>query len=254
MVEMESIFRQGRRGRHLWPLSAPLAGLLLAVALVPLVVVLSAVVFHGAGPAPVLLSGAVYALGIGASLLALRRAYRHRRLGVCNGVTMLRAALVSVIAGAVIVPEVLGRDSVAWMLVAIASVALALDGVDGWAARRAALSSRFGAWFDMEVDVAFACVLAVLVWLSGTVGAWVVAIGLLHPVFVLSGRLWPALRAPLPDARWRKALCVVQMVALIALLVPALPEGLAPPIAATVLALLVAGFGRDALWLVRQGR
>ncbi|MCC6009071.1 MAG: CDP-alcohol phosphatidyltransferase family protein [Rhodobacteraceae bacterium] len=185
-------------------------------------------------------------------LLGLRLHYPHPRLGACNGVTLLRAAMVSVLAAALLLPMRADDAGLAWALAALALAALLLDGVDGWAARRARLTSGFGARFDMEVDVVFALVLAIMVWQGGTVGIWVLALGLLHPAFLLASLIWPALRAPLPDARWRKVLCVAQMLALIALITPAMPAALAPWLAAGILAVLVAGFGRDIFWLVRR--
>ena len=43
----------------------------------------------------------------------------------------------------------------------------ALDGVDGWLARRRGMSSAFGARFDMEIDALLVQVLAILVWRYG---------------------------------------------------------------------------------------
>ena len=42
----------------------------------------------------------------------------------------------------------------------------ALDGVDGWLARRSGIASAFGARFDMEIDALLILVLAVLAWRS----------------------------------------------------------------------------------------
>ena len=68
------------------------------------------------------------------------------------------------------------------MLVAIGAVALALDGLDGWVARRNNTVSVLGARFDMEVDAFLILVLSVLVVPHArAVGA---AIGLMRYAFV----------------------------------------------------------------------
>lgn len=254
MVESSFPSRGRSRPPLPWPLPPVVSGGALAVLLLPAVAGGARALAPGAGAGPVALALAVFVAVSGAMLLGLRVSYPHARLGACNGVTLLRAGMISVLAAALLLPQRLDETGLAWALAGIALIALILDGVDGWAARRARLTSRFGARFDMEVDVSFALILALLVWQAGSVGIWVLALGLLHPAFLLLSLVWPALRAPLPEARWRKALCVVQMLALIALITPALPPALAPWLAGTVLGVLAAGFGRDILWLSRHGR
>ena len=78
-------------------------------------------------------------------------------------------------------------DRIAWLAVATVVVVAALDGVDGWLARRDAQASSFGARFDMETDAAFILILSVLVWQHGKAGAWVLGCGLMRYVFVAAG-------------------------------------------------------------------
>ena len=77
-----------------------------------------------------------------------------------------------------------GRRSVA-ALVGLAVVALVLDGVDGWVARRTGTVSALGARFDMEVDAFLILVLSVYV--AGSVGPWVLAIGAARYAFWAAG-------------------------------------------------------------------
>ncbi len=97
--------------------------------------------------------------------------------------------------------------------VVIASVAAALDGVDGWIARRTRTASAFGARFDMETDALLILVLSALVWRSGKAGAWVLASGLMRYAFVAAATIWPWMQEPLEPSRRRQAVCVVQVVA-----------------------------------------
>ena len=115
--------------------------------------------------------------------------------GIANQVTLLRAGLVCLASGALLAG---GPSSISgWSLAALVATALSLDAVDGWLARRLTLASGFGARFDLEIDALLILVLALLVWQSGRVGPWVLAIGLLRYVFVLTSCYFPALRGPL---------------------------------------------------------
>lgn len=89
------------------------------------------------------------------------------------------------------------------VLVPMTAVALALDAVDGWVARRTGTASALGARFDMEVDAFLILVLSVQV--TPAVGPWVLAIGGLRYAFVVAGWLLPWMRGPCrpaSGARW----------------------------------------------------
>src|SRR5215210_4356600 len=94
-------------------------------------------------------------------------------LGAANRVTLTRAVLVGGIAA--IVADGFVRSVSVATLVGLAVVALLLDGVDGWVARRTQTVSALGARFDMEVDAFLILVLSVYV--AGSVGPWVLVIG-----------------------------------------------------------------------------
>lgn len=182
------------------------------------------------------------------SVLCLRglvQSYPHDRFGACNMVTLGRAGLVSVMAGAIFAP------AAPWHVFLIAVLALATDGLDGWLARRAGLSSAFGARFDMEMDALLGAVLALVLLTHGTVGPAVLVLGFSRYVFVLAGLVWPALQGTLPESYRRKAICVIQIAALILLVLPLTPPMAAPFIAALAAGLLVYSFGVDAMALMR---
>ena len=62
----------------------------------------------------------------------------------------------------------------------------ALDGADGWIARRTGLAGEFGEFFDKESDACFVLMLCVLLYrLPGGFGAWILLPGLLRYAFVL---------------------------------------------------------------------
>lgn len=170
-------------------------------------------------------------------------------LGRANRVTLLRGFIVALLGGFLFAPEVF-VDHGTW-LAGLVLLALGLDGLDGYLARRHAEVSDFGARFDMEVDAALMLVLSAALVLSGQFGPWVLAIGLLRYLFMAVGLALTWIARPLPDRFRRKFVCVVQVVALLAALVPFLPESLRTAALALALMALLASFATDLLWLYR---
>ncbi|NKX44021.1 CDP-alcohol phosphatidyltransferase family protein [Roseicyclus persicicus] len=223
----------------------PVAGLgLAALAAAPAVAALAAAL-GGPSPAPVGVALAGHLAGAALAVAGMRRGYPHPDLGAANLVTLARLALTAALLAPLVAP------ASGWAVLAVALVALTLDGADGWLARRQGRVSAFGARFDMEVDAALGLILALNAWAAGTVGAAVLLLGLPRYVFVAAGAVWPWLLAPLPDRFGRKAACVVQIAALIALQAPVVQGPVAVAILAGGAAVLGWSFGRDVLWLWR---
>jgi hypothetical protein len=84
-----------------------------------------------------------------------------------------------------------------WAVFAVAVIALSLDGIDGWLARRQGYVSDFGARFDMEVDSVLALVLALSAAVSSGLGPLAILLGLPRYAFAVGG-MGPALDAPRP--------------------------------------------------------
>lgn len=113
------------------------------------------------------------------------------RFGAANTLTLLRLLLEVVMVSAL-------RQAPGLLLGALVATALALDGADGWVARRHGTSSSFGAHFDMEVDAFLVLTTGVLLWLSGRCAAWVLLPGALRYVYVLCCALWPPRGGTMP--------------------------------------------------------
>jgi phosphatidylglycerophosphate synthase len=174
--------------------------------------------------------------------------------GPANRVTLTRGALVGGVTALVadgLVHGGLGGTPVA-VLVVLASIALALDLVDGWVARRTGSASELGARLDMELDALLILVLSVLV--AGSLGPWVLVIGLMRYLFVLAGHRYPWLCAPLPPSRARKVVAAVQGVVLVVAAASVLPQWLATVAVLGALLSLLWSFGRDTLWLAARPR
>ena len=174
----------------------------------------------------------------------MRQTYPHGRVGACNAVTLIRVAL-----ALALVPPLLAGQPAGWIVAGVAGVALTLDGVDGWLARRQGLVSDFGARFDMEADSILALILSLHVVAGSAVGAEGLILGLARYAFLGAMLIWPWLAAPLPQKFRRKTICVVQMVALILLLLPILTPDAAILVARLAAALVVWSFAVDILWL-----
>lgn len=219
----------------------PVANLCLASAVIALALAVCSFAAFGSALAPLL----VFGVSVGLLVPGLRRTYPHEVLGLCNLVTLARIAMVAFLVGTLMAP-----NANPWLVFTVATVAFALDGVDGWLARRSGLTSRFGARFDMETDALLGAVLSVWLLVSGTTGPEILVLGFMRYAFCAAGLFLPALRADLPEAFRRKAICVVQIGALVTLLFPLTPEIAVLPISFTAAILLAWSFFVDIKWLL----
>jgi phosphatidylglycerophosphate synthase len=170
--------------------------------------------------------------------------------GMANRITLLRGGAAAVFAGLALDPAPLAGAG-GWIVAGAGALCLALDGVDGWFARREGLATPYGARFDMEVDAFTMLALCALLLALGKAGPWILAIGLMRYAFLAAGTLAPRLARPLPPSNRRRTVCAIQVGVLTLLLVPPLAPPLSGWIAAAALALLAWSFGRDLARLAR---
>ena len=219
--------------------TGPVVGLLVQTVLLA---VLAATVGLGA-------VGWLAGLGYGTVLCALlsRGLSRSgaRGLSPADRVTLGRAILAGGVTATA--ADSFDRPAPVALMVTLTAVALALDAVDGYTARRTGTTSELGARFDMEVDSFLVLVLCVHV--APSAGGWVLAIGGMRYAFVAASWVLPWMRGSLPPRYWRKVVAATQGVALTV----AMAEVLAGPLTVVVLvlslALLIESFGRDVRWL-----
>ncbi len=194
-------------------------------------------------------AGLLFVAVMGLSLGFLQQHHPYSRFGAANQITTLRAILVSLVAGLIGEPQVPGIAIGA----VIASLAvIALDGVDGWLARRNGSASAFGARFDMEIDALLILALSVLSWRHHKAGAWVIVSGLMRYAFVAAGTIAPWLRAALPTSRRRQTICVVQIAALTLVMMPAIQPPISMILSAGALVTLTCSFLIDTASLWRR--
>ena len=220
-----------------------------------LVTIGAASMLAGHGGLPEIYTGYVavcYALVAVLSLIHLDKHAPHAHFGSANRITLARGMVASLLGGTV--PVVTGLDTgTLWAASAAALLALVLDGVDGWIARRSRMASRYGQHLDINFDTLMMGILALLAWQSGKAEVWVLAIGLARYVFVAAGWVWPWLNAELPFSQRRRVICVVQIAVLLVCLTPLMVQPLSSLAAAAALGLLLFSFTVDTLWLVKNG-
>jgi phosphatidylglycerophosphate synthase len=173
---------------------------------------------------------------------------RGDRLGPASWVTLARGTLA--VAVAALVVDSFAHDTPVALLVTLAVVALALDAVDGWLARRTATATALGARFDGEVDAFL--ILALSIYVAPAYGAWVLAIGAARYLFGAGEWLLPWMRAPLPPRRWRRIVAAAQGIVLTVAAAEILPRALMQALLAAALAALAASVGECAWWLWRR--
>jgi phosphatidylglycerophosphate synthase len=177
-------------------------------------------------------------------------AHPFSTLGPANQVTLVRAILVALTGAAI---GEAPTPQVAAAAVAAATLVAALDGVDGWLARRSGMASAFGARFDVETDAALILVLSILVWRHDKAGPWVLASGLMRYAFVVAAWPLPWMGRPLSPTLRGRIVAVTQIVGLSVALAPMIPRSASAPVAAVTLAALAWSFALDVrrLWLAR---
>ncbi|MBT2392286.1 CDP-alcohol phosphatidyltransferase family protein [Streptomyces sp. ISL-1] len=200
----------------------------------------------GLGPAG-WLTGLAFALVTWAVLTrAVHRSWL-RSFGAANRVTLARATLVGGVTA--LVADSFESPPPVTLLVALTSVALILDAVDGKVARRTGTASPLGARFDMEVDAFLILVLSIYV--ATSLGPWVLLIGTMRYAFVAAARVLPWLNGALPPSTARKTVAALQGIVLLVVGAGVIPIQLAFAAVLLALALLIWSFGRDIGWLWR---
>jgi phosphatidylglycerophosphate synthase len=171
-------------------------------------------------------------------------------LGPANTVTLARAILVGGVTAMVVTS--FSHPVSMPVLVAIAGVALALDGVDGQVARRTGNTTALGARFDMEIDAFLILVLSV--YAGDRFGWWWVAIGAFRYAFVAAAWALPWLNAALPPRFSRKVVAALQGIVLALVTADLLPTPLTQVALTVALTSLTWSFGSDIVWLFRASR
>ena len=188
--------------------------------------------------------------GLGVSLLTLAMVLSVPRT-IADWVTLARAvALVAGFAG----PWWLGQ--LVWSVWLLLALAVAMDLVDGWIARRFGASER-GAVFDMECDQLCVLALSLLV-VAGGGSPHALALPAMRYAFVIAA--WAAgieANDPKPvegDNRRGRLICAAVVIALLAATTPVTPALAADVLTGVATALLAWSFAGDWAFLFARRR
>lgn len=193
-------------------------------------------------------AGLAYALGLHALLSGAARRAGAPTLGPADVVTLARASLVTGVVA--LVADRFGTGAMpVRTLVVLATVALALDAVDGKVARATGTSSDLGARFDMEVDAVLVLVLSLQV--ATVLTPWALLIGGMRYAYVAASRLLPWLTGSLPVRMSAKVVAAAQGIVLIVAVARVLPAGLAAALVVVALGALLWSFGCSVAYLWR---
>jgi phosphatidylglycerophosphate synthase len=198
----------------------------------------AALVLHAAWPVALVGAGS---LGV---LLGLGRGHYTPggAFGAANGVTLLRLLLIAVLA-------CIGQRLRGELAAALALAAFALDGLDGWLARKRRLASAFGARFDMECDALLVLAATLVLYLRGRLPAFILLPGALRYAYVLAISRLPGGGREQPRSRVGRYAFAVMAVSLCASLWPVEPWH--RPLALFATLLLVYSFGRSIYWSLK---
>ncbi len=160
------------------------------------------------------------------------------RWGVANTITSLRVALTASIAW---LPD---EALTPWGGVIVLLV-FALDGLDGWWARRTGTASSFGAAFDQEADAMLVAVVSTALVSAALASPWIILTGALRYAYVLT--VWGLrLRGEAPRSTIARYAFGILVTCFIAALV--YPGPLTRGALSLAAALIVASFMRSLFW------
>ena len=162
--------------------------------------------------------------------------------GPANGITALRLSLLLALGAA-------GEGLNEWWLGTGIALVAALDGLDGYVARRWQAGSLFGEYFDKETDNALVAMGGVLLIHSQGLGWWVLLpVGLRLGYVLLRRMLDPG--KPEPRFRYGRIIAVVLMVAIPLSFV--LPGNWQLACMTFAVGLVTFSFLKSYFWLIRQ--
>ena len=165
--------------------------------------------------------------------------------GPANAVTGFRLGLMLLAAA---LGSTLG-DLALGLLLAFAA---ALDGLDGYLARRYDAASLFGEYLDKETDSFFVALGGLLLWQTHDIGLWILVPALLRPLYVFVRRQMNLGDKKEPKFKYGRVLAVVLMVAIPLAFV--LPDPLRSWALALAVSLTALSFLKSFVWLFQQQR
>jgi phosphatidylglycerophosphate synthase len=179
-----------------------------------------------------------------ASLLVLVFNHRGRwtpagSFGPANAVTAVRLSMIGCLCA-------MGLRGVGPASALLVLLIFALDGLDGWLAKRGGHAAAFGANFDMECDALLVLVCSLVLYLNRRLGAFILLPGFLRYLYAIAIACFPRGALEAPASRVGRYAFSVLAVSMIVSLWPI--EPLHRPLALVATLLIVFSFAKGFLW------
>ena len=190
---------------------------------------------------------ALIAVGVWAALIAaVGLLTRQTRLSDAAGtrLTLAHMGLVCLLGGVASAPPTNFPPLMQWSLAAVAAAAAAIVLVEQWITEKIDAGGPFSRAMAREANGLLTLSIAVLLWRSGTVGAWVIAAGAVHYAALIASLAMPALRKD-SGVAWRPYTRFAIVALLAAALVPLVPPILANVLGTVAFLLALAGTAAD---------
>jgi hypothetical protein len=158
--------------------------------------------------------------------------------------TLAHMGLVCLLGGVAAAPPPEFPPLMLWTLAALAATAAGVLMVEDWITEKIDAASPFSRRLGQQAYGLLVLSVAVLLWRSGKVDIWVIAIGAVHYILLILSLVLPALRRG-SAAAWRPHARFALGVALAAALAPIVPPILVTTLAAVALGLALAVAAAD---------
>jgi hypothetical protein len=159
--------------------------------------------------------------------------------------TLGHISVVCLLGGVAAAPPVEFPELMLWSLAALAGAAAFILMIEAWLSEKIDAAGPFSRHLGRQVNGLFILSAAVLLWRSGRVDGWVIAVGAIHYILLIASVAVPALRHDSPVI-WRPYARFASGVILSAALAPIVPSILASGLGIMALGLVVAVAAADA--------
>ena len=194
------------------------------------------------GFAPTLISLGLLAVLVGAVSVLTKQTRASAAAG--TRLTLAHISLVCLLGGVAAAPPGAFPTLMLWSLAAIAAAAACIIVVEAWITEKIDAAGPFSRRLGREANGLLALSVAVLLWRSGRVDAWVIAAGFIHYAMLVLSLALPTLRQNSPMV-WRPYAHFAMLAALIGALLPVIPPTVATGLGMVAMVLALAGARAD---------
>ncbi len=221
-----------------------------------LLLVILALVFYKELSIFIILQNTFVFLIISTVIYKLCLYYNMHKFTRASHITLIRIILsivmMSLASNSFFDTSVYGESYFLNIFILLAFIALILDGVDGFIARKYKESDSFGISFDQEADNLMLLILSLSVYLNKNIGIIIFLIPMYRYIFISSMYRFLWLKRELPKSFIRKFVCIFTSILLIMSHISYLDEYIMINIVFFALFIITFSFAKDIIWLYRK--